>query len=534
MRILSGIIALAVVIIVTVQLAGNFDDPPVPLNDPAIRNLITLFSVLAIVCSLWIWFCFASRYSRKLRWSVALGSVAMILLLVGTVATLRKRRLLSFSGSLIPRLASVERTPSELSSPPASRRADFRLTSEFDFPQFLGPQRTGWVRSPELARDWESNPPRLIWQRTIGPGWSSFAANQNYAVTMEQRGEEECVVCYELATGNSVWSHAIVGRHDTALGGVGPRATPTIYNGYVYALGATGVLRCLNESGELVWSDDLRKRYGVTSQEDEANVMFGRSASPLIVDACVVVAGGGPQGRAKNLVAFDCLTGELKWESECKLPTGEADQIAYASPTLATLAGQRQILIVNESTASGHNAQTGELLWSHSWPGRSNGAASVSQAVPIENNRVLLTKGYSGGAELIELSASAGSEGESLSVKSIWKVARVLQTKFSNVVVHHGHAYGLSEGILECVDIATGRRRWKNGRYGHGQVLGVNELLFILSEDGELHLLEMNPEKATHLSSIPMLPGKSWNNLCLVNKRLLARNAEHAVCYELP
>ncbi len=193
-----------------------------------------------------------------------------------------------------PHTATGEcRAHSELSSPPASRRADFRLTSEFDFPQFLGPQRTGWVRSPELARDWESNPPRLIWQRTIGPGWSSFAANQNYAVTMEQRGEEECVVCYELATGNSVWSHAIVGRHDTALGGVGPRATPTIYNGYVYALGATGVLRCLNESGELVWSDDLRKRYGVTSQEDEANVMFGRSASPLIVDACVVVAGGG-------------------------------------------------------------------------------------------------------------------------------------------------------------------------------------------------------------------------------------------------
>jgi outer membrane protein assembly factor BamB len=260
-------------------------------------------------------------------------------------------------------------------------------------------------------------------------------------------------------------------------------------------------------------------------------VMFGRAASPLIVDSLVIVSGGGPKGKAKNLVAFDRETGQLVWEAENKLPNGTADQIAYASPSFRTLAGRRQLLIVNESTVSGHDPTTGKSLWSHPWPGKSNGDASVSQAVPIEPNRVLLSKGYSGGAELIELSAGAGDE---LTVTSVWKNSRVLQTKFSNVVLYDGHAFALSEGIFECATLESGRRIWKKGRYGHGQILGVGNLLLVMSEEGELHLLQLNPRKLVELGSIPALSGKTWNTLCLYGKRLLVRNAEEAACFELP
>jgi outer membrane protein assembly factor BamB len=198
---------------------------------------------------------------------------------------------------------------------------------------------------------------------------------------------------------------------------------------------------------------------------------------------------------------------------------------------LANLAGRRQILIVNESTASGHDPLTGRRLWSHPWPGHSNGDASVSQAVAVGANRVLLTKGYGGGGELIELSAGAGDE---LTVTTVWKIPRVLQTKFSNVVVHQGHAFALSEGILECVSLDSGRRRWKRGRYGHGQILGVGDLLLVLAEEGELHLLELNSEKFVHFGSVPALSGKTWNNLCIQGKCLLVRNADEAACFELP
>lgn len=514
--------------VLLIQLVGSLEDPPPPFNDSAVRNLYVQIGCLMAATTAWFWFCFRSRYPRWLRHAAALA-MAVLVSVIGVLVSLG---MLHFSGSLTPQL-----TTRELENPPvvnaaACGQTDLSATTTDDFPQFLGPERNSWISGPVLARDWQSHPPRKLWRRPIGAGWSAFAAVNGYAVTLEQRGGEELVVCYSIESGEPVWSHGIVGRHETALGGVGPRSTPTIAAGRVYALGATGILQCLNGGdGTLVWSIDLRGMYGLSASEDEQRVMFGRSASPLVVGSLVVVPGGGRPGKVKNLVAFDCETGRLAWESECKLPGGEADLISYSSPALVTLAGRQQILIVNESTVSGHDPATGRCLWSHPWPGKSNSNASASQAAAVSDNQVLLTKGYGGGAELLELATTGSGE---ISVSSLWNVPRVLQTKFCNVVVREGYAYGLSEGILECVDLETGRRCWKRGRYGHGQILGVNDLLLVLAEDGELNLLELNPKKFEHFGSIQPLQGKTWNNLCLYGKRILVRNAEEAACYELP
>lgn len=522
-------IALALIVALLARLIGYLDDPPFPFDDPAIRNLIVLISCFLAGLAAWLWFCFRSRYPRVLRLFVSSVPPLVVTALIVMRFALDSPRIFQFSGSLVPRLASGEHDFASFPSDLSHVQADFHVTTPEDFPQFLGPNRSGWIPGPLISRDWNSKPPRLLWKRPIGAGWSAFAAINGFAVTLEQRGDEEWVVCYEIDSGKPVWNHSIKARHETALGGIGPRSTPTIHEGRVYVLGATGVLQCLADNGDLLWSDDLRNRYGITGTDDEQNVMFGRAASPLIVDSLVVVPGGGPQRKAKNLVAFDRETGRLVWEAENKLPNGDADQIAYASPSLATIAGRRQIVIVNESTASGHDPATGERLWSHPWPGSSSGNASTSQAVAVGNTRVLLSKGYAGGAELIELRSGAGHE-----ITTVWKIARVLQTKFSNVVIHDGHAFALSEGILECVQIESGQRRWKKGRYGHGQILGVGDLLLVLSEEGELNLVELDTEKFVQLSSFPVLEGKTWNNLCLYGNRLLVRNAMEAACYELP
>jgi outer membrane protein assembly factor BamB len=461
-----------------------------------------------------------------------LGIPLVIAALVGGIAAAGMTRVIHFSGSMVPRLARGEHDFDNSSTEQATE-VDLTTTTPNDFPQFLGPERNGWIPGPPLLSDWKKTPPRLLWMRPIGAGWSAFAAVNGFAVTLEQRRDEEWVTCYEIDSGRQAWGHAIKARHENPLGGIGPRSTPTIFEGRVYALGATGVLRCLDgATGKLIWSDDLRQRYGLDAESEEAMVMWGRSASPLIVDRTVVVPGGGPAGKAKNLAAFDVESGKLAWEAENRTEEGALDQIAYASPALATLAGRRQILIVNESTASGHDATTGTRLWSHPWPGDSGGAASASQAVRVGENRVLLSKGYSGGAELIEISP-AGS-GEGLLVKTVWKIPRVLQTKFTNVVVYEDHAFGLSEGILECVELASGKRKWKKGRYGHGQILGVGELLLVLSEEGELNLVELNTRKLVEHGTAPALTGKTWNNLCLYGNRLLVRNGDEAACLELP
>ena len=187
------------------------------------------------------------------------------------------------------------------------------------------------------------------------------------------------------------------------------------------------------------------------------------------------------EGKPRTLSPLTSKQAGSSGKRRISCPAARPTRLPTPSPALATLAGRRQILIVNESTASGHDPATGQRLWSHPWPGDSNGNASVSQAVAVEPNRVLLTKGYGGGAELVELSASAGDE---LTVSTLWKSPRVLQTKFSNVVIKGEHAFAPSEGILECVELKSGRRRWKSGRYGHGQILGVGDLLLVVFEEG--------------------------------------------------
>jgi outer membrane protein assembly factor BamB len=526
------IIALMLLVVLLVQVMRRGVDPPPPFDDPAKCNLMTIAATLVSLITIWVWACFFS----------GLGALVQRLLIVGTlvviVAFFTAFRFVEVTGNMIPRyeprwVAAGDWTLGRIETPAEAKRIDLRTTTPDDFPQFLGPNRSGWIAGPALAHNWAETPPKQVWRHSIGAGWSAFSALNGYAVTIEQRGNEEWVTCYEITTGEPAWGNSLTARHENPLGGIGPRSTPTIHDGRVYALGATGVLRCLDgATGNLLWKEDLQARYGLSQSQDEALIQWGRANSPLIVDGLIVVPGGGPTGKAKNLVAFNAETGKLAWESENRKPDGGGDQISYSSPTIATLAGKRQIVIVNESTVSAHNPATGERLWTFPWPGHSNGDASSSQAVPIDDGQLLLSKGYSGGAELLEFN-TASSDGE-LAPASKWKNTRVLQTKFTNVVLFEGHAYGLSEGILECVELKTGKRKWKGGHFGHGQILGVGDLLLVMAEDGRLTLLELSPRKLTELGSIQALEGKTWNNLCLYGKKLLIRNGQEAACYELP
>jgi outer membrane protein assembly factor BamB len=346
-----------------------------------------------------------------------------------------------------------------------------------------------------------------------------------FALTMEQRGDSELVTCYEVATGQLVWSHAERTRHSTTLGGIGPRSTPTIDSGKVFTLGATGTLLCLDgATGEVLWRDNLLHRYGVDAEEDAQSVAWGRSASPLIVDELLVVPAGGPAaGPPVSLVAFEKDTGELLWE-------GGRRQVSFSSPTLATLAGVRQIISVNQDYVSGHDLRNGELLWETAWPGKSNADANVSQPVAISADHLFLSKGYGVGAALFQVTR----DNSAFRLREIWRNNRVLKTKFTNVVVQDGYAYGLSDGILECVRLQDGRRQWKRGRYGHGQLLGVGDLLLVQTEAGQVAMVEASPARFHEIASLPALSGKTWNNPCLYKSYLLVRSAEEACCFELP
>jgi outer membrane protein assembly factor BamB len=241
------------------------------------------------------------------------------------------------------------------------------------------------------------------------------------------------------------------------------------------------------------------------------------AASPLIVDDKVVVLAGGTSG--KGVVAYNKMTGARVWSAT-------NDRASYTSPMLVTLSGKRQIMVVTASRLAGLDPADGAVLWTHPWD-VSNGI-NVSQPLIVGANRFFISAGYGKGAALVEVSGG----GRSFTTKPVWENIN-LKTKFNSPVVSGGHAYGLDEGILTCVDLATGERKWKGGRYGYGQVLLASNHLIVTTEAGDLVLVKADPAAYAEVARFNALSGKTWNVPALANGRLLVRNGSEMAAYNL-
>jgi outer membrane protein assembly factor BamB len=353
-----------------------------------------------------------------------------------------------------------------------------------------------------------------VWRQPVGAAWSGFAIAAGRAVTMEQHGEEEWVTCYDPGSGRLLWKTESPGRYNTAIAGEGPRATPTISNGLVFTLGATGILRCLDlESGVERWSRDIKTDSGAKVPD------FGFASSPLVLEGKVIVSAGGTAG--KSLLAYAAADGELAWSAGSR-------PVNYSSPFLYTLAGRQQIVMFDSEAITAHDPSTGDVLWEHPW---GKGMPHVSRPIPIGDNRVLFSSGYGVGSALLEI--APGADGR-FAATEVWKTIR-FQAKFSNPVERDGHVFGVSDGIFACLDLKDGTVRWKNGRYGHGQGLLVGKFYLQMTEDpGELVLLQPTPEAANELARFPVFDAKTWNPLALSGGLLLVRNDREAACIRLP
>ena len=427
---------------------------------------------------------------------------------------------------------------------------DLVTSTKYDFNQFLGPDRNLKVNTGvQLSGDWKSNPPEMLWKIDVGDAWSGFVVVNGYAVTQEQRAQNECVTCYNVLTGELVWIYQVPRRHEDAmaLGKVGPRATPTIHQGRVYTTGGNGILDCLDGSdGSLMWSADVpglvgidligrTNSLGIAYAVENSSLTWGRSCSPLIYKNTVIVAAGGPleledgdEDPTCTLIAFDLNTGEEVWR-------GGSRQISYGSPSLATVNGKTQIVVMAEDHAVGHDPDTGEELWAFERPGSSSAAANCSQVNQIGGNRFLLTKGYRLGGELISVQQNDAGDWE---VTSLEKNSRQLNTKMTNPVVSGGFAWALSDGFLSCVAL-EGERRFKSTwlertKYGHGQLLAVGDKLLIHGEDGVLALATLDSNKFDEIAKIDTIEGFCWNTIALYGDLVLVRSERQAACYRLP
>lgn len=475
--------------------------------DQAIRNLATQILVLLTLLALAAWLLLFSRLAGRVRGRLALALAAAVAAIVASV------RLEGLSGDLWFDWGWRWRTPTAFQDGRLGT-ADLTTVTRHDYPQFLGPRRNAVDTDTRLDPDWQAHPPREVWRREVGSGWSSLAVVGDFVVTQEQLVAGEAVTCYELKTGNPVWKYDdsdAVPRVDDLIGGDGPRATPTIAGGRVYALGPSGTLNCLDgRDGSRVWSRQIEKEAAAERPP------WGYSGSPLVIDELVVVGAGGPDD--KSLLAFRTDDGSLAWHAG-------TDRAAYASPMLLTLAGVPQIVSMNKISVTSHNPADGKLLWTYDWKHDEQNCASP---LAIDDNRVLVSSGYGFGSGLIELER----QDDAWSVTEIWR-NRELKSKFANVLVHEGHLFGLDDGIFACLEADTGQRKWKKGRYGHGQLLLVGGLIVVQTESGEVILVEPSPQKLIELGKLEALSDKTWNNPAWAPPYLLVRNAREAVCYEL-
>jgi outer membrane protein assembly factor BamB len=381
-----------------------------------------------------------------------------------------------------------------------------------NWPGFRGPGRDSIVPGTRIKTDWSKSPPVELWRRPIGPGWSSFAVRGDLIYTQEQRGADEFVTCYNATTGNPVWAHRDVARFWESNGGAGPRATPTLHDGHVYTFGATGIVNALDAgNGAVLWSRNAASDTSVKMPG------WAFASSPLVVGDTVVVAAAG------KLVAYDPATGAPRWFG----PDGGGD--SYSSPHLVTIHGVPQILLMSAAGATSVAPADGKLLWKYSWPSDTR----IMQPAVTADGDLLITAGDAmGGVGMRRIAVTHGAAG--WTTEERWTSAG-LRPSFNDSVVHNGYVYGFNGGILACIDVKDGTRKWKGGRYGNGQLvlLRDQDLLLVLSEEGELALVKAAPDQFTEVAHFPALEGKTWNHPVLAGDRLLVRNGNEMVAFRL-
>jgi outer membrane protein assembly factor BamB len=412
-----------------------------------------------------------------------------------------------------PRAAETDERPTaratgDLEPAPAVTASD---KTDASWSGFRGRARDGVVRDVRIATDWAATPPVELWRRPIGPGWSSFAVRDGRLYTQEQRGEEEIVGSYDLRTGEPVWRHSDAARFWESNAGAGPRGTPTLDGGRVYSLGATGILNVLDAGdGSVVWSRN------VASDTEQEIPYWGISSSPVVTGGLVIVSVSG------KLAAYDTERGQRRW----LVPSHGG---SYSSPHLATIDGVPQVVLLRSFGAHAVAPADGTLLWEHAWP---DVGAILQPALVSDQDLLITANDMSGGVGTRRIAVAHGPDG--------WKVderwtTTGLKPYFSDLVVHEGHAYGIDGRILACIDLADGKRKWKGGRFGQGQLvlLPDQDLLLVLSDEGELGLVRATPEAFTELARFKAIEGKTWNHPALVGEVLLVRNGEEMAAFRL-
>jgi outer membrane protein assembly factor BamB len=379
-----------------------------------------------------------------------------------------------------------------------------------DWPCWRGPHFDGISRETGLLKGWPEGGPRVLWTAELSGGFSAVAVAGGRLYTHTARGKkEEIVLCLDAATGKELWRHRYPCDYDRLVMlrenyDSGPRATPAVDGAFVYTIGTSGTVLCLEaRTGQQVWQRDLLEMAGRKCPPQ------GYCGSPLVVGAHVYVHPGGSRGN--SIAALNKKDGRTVWQAL-------DDEPSYASPIPITVDGSPQIVYFTGQAVVGVDPKDGRLLWRHPWQTE----PPIHGATPIDaGGQVFISSNYGTGAALLRLRKEGGPQ-------LVWQ-ARSMQNQYATSVLYRGALYGFSGFRLCCVDGASGELRWSKSGIGKGSLLIADGHLIVLSERGDLILAEATPtayvEKARckpfrkgPCCSVPVLAG---GRLYLRNEKLL-------------
>lgn len=464
------------------------------------------------------WWIFFSGLSIRARF---VGLIGLAVCGVGLMLCVKK---IVFDGDMRPHVQFVWDPPSPIersqkwlaenapAAPVVEEPASILEIVETDWPRYCGRNGDREILEPPCSFDWKANPPKELWRRPVGEAWSSFSVVGSRLFTQEQRGDLECVVCYDADSGKELWRREDPARYETPQGAVGPRATPTVTSNAVFALGATGILNALNPvSGELIWQRNICQDAGSEMVE------WGMSGSPLIYEQTVIVDGGGDKDKA--VLAYDRESGEIIWSSG-------SHKAGYTSPRLERIADSLQLLVFHGDGLAGLDPATGKKIWEYPWTNQYK--INVAQPM-LFGNDVFLSSGYDSGCVLLDPTQVIDGK-----PREVWPKNNNMKLKFNEAVKLGGYVYGLDDGILACLNVETGERTWKGGRYRYGQLLLWGDKLVVQAENGYVAVVEADPRKFSEVTRFEALNDRTWNVPVVNRGRLYVRNAAEAACFELP
>jgi outer membrane protein assembly factor BamB len=342
-----------------------------------------------------------------------------------------------------------------------------------DWPQFLGPTRDGVYAGGDLAASWPKEGPPVVWRKSIGQGFSGPAVAEGKLILFHRLADKEVIACLDARSGDPKWSFPYPTAYRDDFGfDEGPRATPCVAQGRVYTFGAEGMLSCLNlADGKMVWQVNTKKEF------HQRKGFFGAACSPLVEGHAVLLNIGGPNGA--GIVAFDTASGRVLWKCS-------DDEASYSSPAAATIDQRHYALFFTRAGLVAVDPADGKIQFQYPW--RSEEDASVNAAMPVVvGDSIFLSACYGTGAVLLRVRNNG--------VEKVWSGDDILSNHYATSVCLHGFLYGIDGRAdpgfspapsLRCVELATGKIRWRDDSVGAATVTLAGDQLLILTEAGEL------------------------------------------------